>query len=341
MQEPRYRWKSQMSGFQESLEYMKGRQEGSIKSLICPWDKFNDAGTAGLEWNTITIIAARPAGGKTVVESQIVREAYPLNPGEDFRVLRFQLEMLARTSAIREYSSVIGKSYKYLCSADGKLTEEDMNTCYEYAKSVVKYPIDLVDESVTVSEFVEIVEEYMDKHALRDEKGDYILDKNGKIQYTKTLISFDHSILLKKDPRFERDKMETLYNFGEALTRLKKKYPIAFLILSQLNRDVEKPERCEDGKYGNYINSSDIFGSDALLQHADMVVAIDRPALRNIRFYGPSQFIIDNDKVLVFHFLKCRNGDPRKSFFKAEFERMSVVEMPPPPTRQIRTNKTS
>lgn len=319
---------------------MKGRQIGSIKSLICPWEKFNDAGTAGMEWSTITIVAARPAGGKTVVESQIVREAPILNPGEDFRMLRFQLEMLARTSAIREYSSVIGKSYKYLCSAEGKLTDEDLQICFDYAKTAVKYPIDIVDDSVTVSEFVEIVTEYMDKYALRDEHCQYILDKNGKIQYTKTLVTFDHSILLKKDPRFERDKMETLYNFGEALTMLKKKFPIAFLILSQLNRDVEKPERCEDGKYGNYINTSDIFGSDALLQHADMVVAIDRPALRNIKYYGPNRYIITDDKTLVFHFLKCRNGDPRKSFFKAEFERMSVVEMPPPPQQQIRTKNS-
>lgn len=339
MTSPQYRWKSQKDGFQESLMYMKGRQEGTIKSLLTPWEKFNDAGTAGIEWNTITIIAARPAGGKTVLESQIVREAHDLNPGEDFRILRFQLEMLARTSAIREYSSFTNRSYKYLCSAEGTLTDEDLIACKEYASKVVKYPIDIVDDPVTVGEFVETVEQYMELHMLKDSNGRAMLDPMGRRQYSKTLVSFDHSILLKKS-QHERDKMEVLYNFGEALTKLKKKYPIAFLILSQLNRDVEKPERCEDGKYGNYPNNSDIFGSDALLQHADMVIAIDRPALRNIKLYGPQRFIIQDDKTLVLHFLKCRNGDPRKSFFRAEFERMSMAEMPPPPTQQIRTKSS-
>ena len=319
-------------GFEESLVYMKGRKKGTIKSLLTPWDKFNDAGIGGIEWNTITMIAARSAGGKTVTESQIVREAFELNPGEDFNILRFQLEMLARTSAIREYSSVIGKSYKYLCSAEGELSDEDLQKCWDYAKGAVKYPIDLIEEPVTVNEFVEIIDLYMEEHAVRDAAGKIL-------NYRKLLVTFDHSILLMKSA-FEKDKMEMLYNFGAALTRLKKKYPISFIILSQLNRDILKQERCEDGKQGNYISESDIFGADALFFHADIVVAIDRPALRNIRLYGPDRYIIDRKDILVFHFLKCRNGDPRISFFRSDFERMSIVEMPPPP-QQERKMRTS
>lgn len=317
---------------------MRGRQEGTIKSFRTPWPKFNDAGTAGIEWSTTTIIAARPAGGKTLVLNQIVREAFPLNPGEDFNVLKFELEMLARTSAIREYSGIIGKSYKYLCSADGVLSNEDLELCFQYAKQAVKYPIDIVEESVTVEEFIEIVRAYMEAHVLRDADDNLILDGQGRKQYKKTLISFDHSVLLKKG-QWDKSKTDTLYEFGAAVTMLKKQYPIAFIILSQLNREVENPDRCEPGKYGNYINTSDVFGSDALLQHADVLVALDRPYLRRIHIYGPDRYIIDSPDIMVWHFLKCRNGDPRRSFFRAEFERMSAVEMPPPPTSQIRTNK--
>ncbi len=115
------KWNSQREGFQDSLKYLQGRMHGQIKSLKTPWPKFNDATTDGIEWNTLTVIGGRPGSGKTLIAEQIVRESFPLNPGENFRVLQFQFEMLARTSAIREYSSVIGKSYKYLCSADGKL----------------------------------------------------------------------------------------------------------------------------------------------------------------------------------------------------------------------------
>ena len=321
-------WKSQKEAFQQSLEYMKGRMEGKIKSIKTPWAKFNDATTDGIEWSSLTVIGGRPGAGKTLIKDQIIREAFDRNEGEDFRVLEFQFEMLARTSAIREYSSVLGKSYKYLCSADGKLTDEDLLRCYEYAKKRIIYPIDVVEEPITVNEFKEQIKAYMRANAMSSEEG---------FEYRKTIVTLDHSLLLKKAP-FEKDKYDTLYNLGEAITELKRKYPIAFIILSQLNRNIDNPERSEDGKYGNYILESDIFGSDALLQHADTLIGLNRPGKQKIRFYGPDRYVIENDKILVMHFLKCRNGDSRMSFFKAEFERMRVSEMDTPPQQERRVS---
>ena len=320
-------WKSQKEGYNDSLRYLKGRMEGVIKSIKTPWDKFNDATTDGLEWHSMTVIGGRPGSGKTLIKDQIVREAFKLNPTESFRVLEFQFEMLARTSAIREYSSVLGKSYKYLCSADGKLTLDDLQICYNYAKEKVVLPIDIVEEPITVNEFKEAVSDYMKEHMILNESGEY--------EFTKTIITLDHSLLLKKAP-FEKDKFDTLYNLGEAITELKRKYPIAFIILTQLNRGIDNPERNEDGKYGNYILESDIFGSDALLQHADTLIGINRPGKQKIRFYGPDRYIIEDDKVLVLHFLKCRNGDNRMSFFKAPFDRMRITEMPTPAQQEKR-----
>jgi replicative DNA helicase len=320
-------WKSQKEGFQESLQYLKGRKEGTIKSLTTPWPKFNDAMTDGIEWNTMTVIGGRPASGKTLIAEQIVRESFVLNPTENFRVLQFQFEMLARSSATREFSSVIGRSYKYLCSADGQLSEDDLHRCWEYAKKKVKYPIDIVENPKTITEFKEIIHQYMEEHSYQE---------NDCKTYTKTLITIDHSLLFKRDKPFEKDKQDMLSNLGEALTYLKRIYPISFIVLSQLNRNIDNPERAEDGKYGNYILESDIFGSDALLQHADTVIGINRPGKQKIRFYGPDRYIIDDDRVMVMHFLKCRNGDTRMSFFRAEFEKMRIVEMSTPAQQEKR-----
>jgi replicative DNA helicase len=321
-------WKSQKEAFQQSLEYMKGRMEGRIKSIKTPWPKFNDATTDGIEWSSLTVIGGRPGAGKTLIKDQIIREAFDRNEGEEFRVLEFQFEMLARTSAIREYSSVLGKTYKYLCSADGKLSAEDLLICYEYAKKRVGYPIDVVEEPITVSEFKEQISMYMRTNAKKVDDG---------FEYTKTIVTLDHSLLLKKSP-FEKDKYDTLYNLGEAITELKRRYPIAFIILSQLNRSIDSPERNEDGKYGNYILESDIFGSDALLQHADTLIGLNRPGKQKIRFYGPDRYVIENDRILVMHFLKCRNGDNRMSFFRAEFEKMRVSEIDTPAQQERRIN---
>ena len=320
-------WKEQREGFTDSLKYLKGRMEGVIKSIKTPWQKFNDATTDGLEWHSMTVIGGRPGSGKTLIKDQIVREAFKLNPDEKFRVLEFQFEMLARTSAIREYSSILGKSYKYLCSADGKLSSEDLNTCFLYAKEKVKLAIDIVETPITVNEFKEVVVDYMNHYSE--------LDPDGNYAFTKTIVTLDHSLLLKKAP-FEKDKYETLYNLGEAITELKLQYPIAFIILTQLNRGIDNPERNEDGKYGNYILESDIFGSDALLQHADTLIGLNRPGKQKIRLYGPDRYIIENDRILVMHFLKCRNGDTRMSFFKAEFEKMSVSEISTPAQQEKR-----
>ena len=125
-----------------------------------------------------------------------------------------------------------------------------------------------------------------------------------------------------------------LYNLGEAITFMKKNYPVSFIILSQLNRNIDSPDRAEDGKYGNYVLDSDIFGADALLQHSDTLIGINRPGLKKIKFYGPDRFIIPDDTTIVFHFLKSRNGDTRISFFKLDKQLMKIVEIETPPQQQ-------
>jgi replicative DNA helicase len=123
-----------------------------------------------------------------------------------------------------------------------------------------------------------------------------------------------------------------LYGLGEALTEMKKRFPVAFLVLSQLNRNVETIERAKDGTYGNYILDSDLYGSDALLQHADVVLGINRPFNRRIKFYGPEKYIINDPDLLVFHILKSRNGYMGMNFFKLDRDVMRIMEVDAPPT---------
>lgn len=318
------KWKSHKDHYLEALHYMKGKQQGVISSYKTPWPKFNRATLNGLEFNTITVIGARPASGKTLMVDQIVREGFDLNPGLNIRVLQFQLEMFGRTSKIREFSSVTKESYRYLCSAEEEgvvVTDAVIKKCHDYAKSAAKYPIDIIDEAVTVKQFKQEILEYMKKFA--------VTTPAGAIVYQNTIVTLDHSVLIRKDAS-EANKQEMLANLGETCTELKKKFPIAFILLTQLNRDTDRPERNENGKYGNYILESDIYGGDGLLQHADLVVGINRPAKRFIKYYGPDRFIIEDDNTLVFHWIKSRNGEVGMSFFKAEFHNMLISEMDTP-----------
>jgi replicative DNA helicase len=328
------KWKSHKDHYLDALHYMKGKQQGLIPSYKTPWPKFNSATLNGLEFNTITVIGARPASGKTLMVDQIVREGFKLNPGLNIRVLQFQLEMFGRTTKLREFSSISKKTYRYLCSAEDEgivVSDAVIKKCHEYAKEASKYPIDIIDESVTIKEFRSEIIEYMKKYSVTD---------NGKIKYQNTVVTLDHSVLIKKGEN-ETSKQETLANLGEVCTELKKKFPIAFILLTQLNRDTDRPERNENGKYGNFILESDIYGGDGLVQHADLVVGINRPAKRFISYYGPDRYIIEDDDTLVFHWIKSRNGEVGMSFFKAEFHNMIISEMDTPGQDQqpIQTKK--
>ena len=321
------KWKSHKDHYLDALHYMRGKQKGLIPSYKTPWPKFNNATLNGLEFNTITVIGARPASGKTLMADQIVREGFKLNPGLNIRVLQFQLEMFGRTTKIREFSSVTKETYRYLCSAEEEdivVSDAIIKKCHEYAKEASKYPIDIIDEAVTVKQFKAEITEYMKKFSISE-----IIDGKEVIKYSNTIVTLDHSVLIKKGDD-ESSKQETLANLGEACTELKKKFPIAFILLTQLNRDTDRPERNENGKYGNYILESDIYGGDGLVQHADLVVGINRPAKRFISYYGPDRYIIEDDNTLVFHWIKSRNGEVGMSFFKAEFHNMAISEMDTP-----------
>ena len=311
-------WNGQYQSFNEALKYMLDRQSGKEKSIQTPWPKFNDAVTDGLEWNTLTVIGGRPGSGKTLIKDQIIRESFIHNPAEDYRVLEFQFEMVGRTSALREFSSITGKTYKELCSAGTVLEHETFEKCHVYAKDRVKSPVDIISRPMTVNQMREQIDMYMEEH-----KGQ------------KTIITLDHSILVKRAP-YQNNRLDMLFELGEFFTQAKREYPCMFICLSQLNRNIDNPDRAVDGKYGNYVLESDIFGSDAMLQHADTLIGINRPAKQKIRFYGPDRYIIQDDKTLVLHFLKARNGDTRMSFFKAQFEQMKIVEMDTPPQQERR-----
>ena len=185
-------WGGQYESFNEALKYMLNRQKGLEKSIYTPWPKFNDATTDGLEWNTLTVIGGRPGSGKTLIKDQIIRESFDLNPDDDFRVLEFQFEMVGRTSALREFSSLTGKTYKELCSAGSTISTETINKCHQYAKERVKNPVDIISRPMTVNQMREQIDMYMDEH-----KG------------SKTIITLDHTMLVKRAP-YQHNSLDTV-----------------------------------------------------------------------------------------------------------------------------------
>ena len=310
---------SERDALKKALYKMKARRNGELKSLKTAWVNFNNAFCDGLEWRTITVVGARPGTGKTLFMEQLVNDVIKLNGDQKFRILKFQFEMLDETNGIRKLSMNVGSDYNTLMSKDMPVDKGVYQKCVQFYESTESYDIvDVVYDPCTVEEMCATIHAYMEKHKTED-------------GFTNTLVTIDHSALFRVG-KGQKDKFEMLYTLGEGLTEMKKKFPVAFLVLSQLNRNVETIERTKDGTYGNYILDSDLYGSDALLQHADVVLGINKPFNRRIKFYGPEKYIINDPDLLVFHILKSRNGFMGMNFYKLDNTVMRLIEIDPPPT---------
>lgn len=298
--------------YQSALDYMQRRRVGELKSLKTPWEKLNQATMNGLEWNTIVVVGGRPGSGKTLFTNLITREAHRCNPNESFIVLDFQFEMLARNTALREFAATTGKSVKQLSSTYDPLEEAEMRAVFNYVQKNKDKPIYIVEKAGTVADIRRVIELALTKH--------------GK----PMIVTIDHSVLVQKGST-EKDTFETLHNLSKMMTDMKR-HKIIFIVLTQLNRDVESIERQKPGTYGNYLFDSDIYGGDALLQHADLVIGINRPSKYNLPVYGPHKYIVDRE-LLAMHVLKNRNGDaPMIMFFKEDYRHMIIHEREEPPT---------
>lgn len=307
--------------FEEALNYMHGRKLGLIKSIKTPWESFNDAGMDGIEWNSMYVIAARPGVGKTLVSQLITSQAHRLNSDQDFYVLHLQFEMMGRTLAQRELSAKLNRTLKYLNNADKRnpLTQKDFDDALDYAKAQVErkeyyydVPCDPVAIKKAVLEFINFVKK-------------------------PVIITLDHTMLVKRG-RDEKSTLDTLQNLSAIMTELKRKYPIIWLVLSQLNRSIEMQERIAKPGIGNFPNTNDVFGADAFLQHCDVLLAINQPSKYYLQYYGPQEFEVHKE-LLAFHFLKVRSGTPRISFYDAEFEKMWISEIHPPKTKSKITTR--
>ena len=85
---------SEKESIKKAINKIIAISKGEIKTLKTAWPQFNNAFVNGLEWRTITVIGARPGVGKTFFMEQMTSDILELNKDQDFRILKFQLEMV-------------------------------------------------------------------------------------------------------------------------------------------------------------------------------------------------------------------------------------------------------
>ncbi len=272
-------------------------RSGDIKPLFTSSKKEADK-IGGFFPSDQVVIAARTGVGKSAkITSDVFDFCSPLiNPTwqEDIMVLWDSWEMADWRNILRMISRQGSIEAKALLDYAKRLQEERYQALRAIADKFKGLPIYLSTRPMTVFNWFE-------------------RKKNIQGQFPKKKIIniFDHTRLpLKKDEGKEEELITNLMIKG---IDLKNNFDMINFFLSQMNRNIETAVSRD--RIGNHTPvASDIFGSDAVFQCADVVMALHRPGMYKIEnFEGiPTGYKADDpekqDDLLLECILKSRDG---------------------------------
>lgn len=301
----------------ETIDYIEGRMLGHITSVKTGYRKLDRAMIDGIEWNSVVTIGGRPSVGKSAFSDCIVDGCFANNLDKfgkpNFELLDFNWELSSRVTLLRRLSARFKKTYKYIISADNNtVSKKEFQEIVQLLQAHYgQLPITFCEEPLTIKEFIETIEEFCNK-------------RPGK----KILIRVDHTLLTKMSPTENGSQVQMLLNLLMAANYLKKKWPIAFIFLTQINREFE--ERQEDGSDRAFPRQGDVYGGDAAAMFSETIILLNKPSKYNVRQYGKRGGIISmpvEADDLFAHVVKNRNSDNDLILhYKENFRNMSIKE---------------
>jgi replicative DNA helicase len=286
----------------KALTYIYHRKNDLIKPLKTQWPKLNKICNGGIEPGQIMAILGISGSGKSSIANSIETNLIDLNPDEDVVVLSFTFEMLSSRQIGRKISSKMRKSTAELYSADEKISDDIFKTAVEKAKDLSEYPIYYVDGMAEVSGIAETIKWFQETIA----KDKWLV------------VILDHALLIKGGS--ERSNLIELMSM---FIQAKKVGKTSVILISQMNRGIESPERINNPS-AHYPMRSDMSSSDAIYQGSDIVVVIHRPETLGITAYGPRR-LITKDKVYL-HVIKNRDGEVGILVFKNDLKYNNIIE---------------
>lgn len=288
----------------ESLEYIRKRKDKTIVPLKTRWNKFNKVCCGGIEPNMIVTIAGGSGSGKSAFANTLETDLIDLNPDQEIVILSFSYEMLSYRQVGRKLSNKLRKTTAELYSSVQSLSNTEFNKIEEVADKIKKYPIYYIDTPSTVENMEKTIDYFHENIA----KGKWLI------------VILDHALLVEGQGESERG---TIVDLQKMFIRKKKLSNTSIIQISQMNRNIEQPDRINNPSM-HYPMRSDLAASDAIFQASDYVTALSRPELLNITAYGIDRLPV-KDKVYL-HFLKVRDGEPFILEFENELKYGNLVE---------------
>lgn len=288
----------------KSLEYIRKRKDKTIVPLKTRWNKFNKVCCGGIEPNMIITIAGGSGSGKSAFANTLETDLIDLNPDQEIVILSFSYEMLSYRQVGRKLSNKLRKTTAELYSSGQSLSNTEFNKIEEVADKIKKYPIYYIDTPSTVENMEKTIDYFHENIA----KGKWLI------------VILDHTLLVEGQGESERG---TIVDLQKMFIRKKKLSNTSIIQISQMNRNIEQPDRINNPSM-HYPMRSDLAASDAIFQASDYVTALSRPELLNITAYGIDRLPV-KDKVYL-HFLKVRDGEPFILEFENELKYGNLVE---------------
>jgi replicative DNA helicase len=290
----------------EALNYIKARKEHNVISLATRWKKLNRCCMGGIEPNTVYTIAGISGSGKSSVANLIQTDLIDLNPNRDIVVLTFSLEMVGFRQIGRTLSNKLRRTTSDLYSSHQDLDDDTYQKVINVSNQLKNYPIYFVDNPGSPEQVRQTILSFYDK---------YVKDKNKYF-----VIIYDHTLLTKRIGT----TIETMSELQEVFIQIKKLPLTSIIQLSQMNRNIESPERINNS-LAHYPMRSDLSSSDSIFQASDYVLVIHRPEILNIHEYGPDHLPTKN-KVYI-HILKNRDaGKPCILEFENDLMYNNLIE---------------
>lgn len=271
----------------EAVEYIRKRKNHEIQSLRTRWNKFNKSCMGGIEPNTIYTIVGISGSGKSSFVNTLETDLIDLNSNQDVIVLNFSFEMLSSRQVGRKISSKLRQTTAELYSANNELTDDLLDRVEQTSQQIKSYPIYYVDTPGTVEDIASTI--------------NYFYETKAKDK--KFVIILDHTLLV--EGQNHESTLQVISELQKLFIKVKKLPNTTIIQLSQMNRNIENPERINNPSM-HYPMRSDISSADTIFHASDYVICIHRPELLNIQQYGPNRLLVKNKVYL--HILKNRDA---------------------------------
>lgn len=238
------------------------------KMMFLPGDTFVCAGRSGV--------------GKSAFANQYIKSLHDFNDG--ILTLYFSLEMNSWRQIMRYISEQVRDSVSMLLKRG--FDPDAFERIKSVAEALSEYEIYFWQAAPTAESFLKLI---------------------GKVRAAcpdmRIMVIYDHTRLIRSASAKLNEEAK-IRELMEAASYANNEYDTFNVFLSQMNRNIEQGDMP-----GNHApGPADIFGSDAVMQFADHVMALHRPEMYSIKKFDIEGNTFDTRNFIAGYVLKQRDG---------------------------------